>query len=333
VSSALVVHPHFHGRRSGATRHVEAVLPGLGRVIETRALGDLLDPALPRIGWGELWRRIRGGPVVWHAHRNNELAVGLALRGLGRHVRLVITRHASVPPGWFTRVLARLADARVSLTPEIAEGMPVASTVVGHGVDLSLFRPPADRAAAWRARALGAEHGIGVIGRVRPEKGQGDFVEAALPLLQRHPEWRGVLVGAVRPGQSAFAGRLRAAAGERVAWAEEQWDVVPWYHALTVLVHPSHTEGFSLVTPEAMACGCCVVASRLPYTTNVIEHGRTGFLFEPGDVAALRDVLDPLLREPARARAVGQAAAEEARARLGVDEEVRRLLDVYRPLL
>jgi mannosyltransferase len=331
--TALVVHPHFHARRSGATTHVEAVLPGIARVFEARALGDALDPALPRIRWPELWRRIRAGPVVWHAHRNNELALGLVLRWLGCHVRLVFTRHASVQPGWLTRTLMRRADQVVSLTPDIAQSVSLPSTVVAHGVDLNRFRPPGDRDRAWLALGQGGQFGIGVLGRIRPEKGQADFVEATRPLLAAHPEWRAVFVGTVRPKHRAFAERLARQGGPALAFVGEQADIRPWYQGLSVVVHPSYTEGFSLVTAEAMASGCCVVASRLPYVDGLIEHGRTGFVFPPGDVGALAEVLTSLLRDPARARAVGQAAAEEARRRLGVDEEVRRLLDVYRPLL
>jgi mannosyltransferase len=40
-----------------------------------------------------------------------------------------------------------------------------------------------------------------------------------------------------------------------------------------------------------------------------------------------------LCAEPARARAVGAAAAEEARARFGIDREAERLAAVYRELL
>jgi len=333
MSLPLVVHPHLHPRRTGVTRHVEAVLPGIGAEVEARALGEALDPAVPRIGWGELWHRIRTGPVVWHAHRNNELVLGLILRGLGRQVRLVFTRHASVPPGRLTRALARRADRLISLTPAIAQTVNLPSTVVSHGVDLARFSPPADRDAAWQALGFPGKHGVGVLGRVRPEKGQQDFVAALQDVLPRYPEWHALLVGMVRPQHRAFAQGLRAAAGPAVSFVGEQTEVVPWYRGLQVVVHPSQTEGFSMVHVEAMACGCCVVASRLPYLPTVIEHGRTGFLYEPGDVDGLRAILARLMAHPDEARRVGEQAAQEARRRFGVDGEVARLLEVYRPLL
>ena len=88
-----------------------------------------------------------------------------------------------------------------------------------------------------------------------------------------------------------------------------------------------------MVHIEALASGCCVVASRLPYLPEVIEHGRTGFLYEPGDARALRDILEMLMAEPERAHAVGRNAAEEARRRFGVEHEARKLTDLYQSLL
>ncbi len=326
----LVVHPHLHPRRTGVTRHVEAVLAALPADFEPRALGQALDGTVPRIGWRELWRRARTEPVVWHAHRINELCVGLALRWLGRATRLVFTRHAATRPSLFTRWLARSADQVVALTREVADGLGVPSRIVGHGVDLARFAPPKDRAASWQRLGLGGQYGIGVVGRVRPAKGQGDFVAAIAPLLPERPEWRSVLVGAVRSGQTAWAEDLRTKTAGALVLAGAQPDVERWYQGLSVVVQPSRSEGFSLVLLEALASGCCVVAAKLPHYPGLVEHGRTGFLYEVGDVGALRDAILPLLREPERARQIGQNAAEEARARFGVDREAGELAELYR---
>ncbi|NVJ05855.1 glycosyltransferase family 4 protein [Myxococcus sp. AM001] len=328
----LIVHPHFHHRYTGVTRHVETVVPALVRDTgsETRVIGSGLSEGLPRITWPELLRRLRREPVVWHAHRNNELLVGMLLKLLGREVRLVFTRHTSMAPSGFTRFIARGADALVSLTKQVADVIALPSTVVSHGIDLTRFHPPEDRDAAWRKLGLGGRHGIGVIGRIRKEKGQGDFVQAIRPLLLQHPDWQPVLVGLAKGPDLDWLNQQMAGIEDRIALPGEQSVIEPWYQGLSVLVHPSYAEGYSLVHVEAMASGCCVVASKLPYLDTLIEHGRTGFFFEPGDVQGLRELLDMLMREPERAREIGRNAAEEARRRCGVEHEARALADVYR---
>ncbi|RYZ41372.1 MAG: glycosyltransferase family 1 protein [Myxococcaceae bacterium] len=329
----LIVHPHFHKRYTGVTRHVESVVPALARDDETRVIGSGLTADLPRISWAELVHRAQQEPIVWHAHRNNELLAGMLLKVLGEDVRLVFTRHTSVAPTRFTRWLARGADALVSLTNQISEVIALPSTVISHGIDLTRFRPPEDRDAAWKRLGQGGRYGIGVIGRIRKEKGQGDFIEALRPLLPERPEWQAVLVGLAKGPDLAWVNGLREGIEERVKLAGEQSTIEPWYQGLSILVHPSYAEGYSLVHMEAMASGCCVVASKLPYLDALIEHGRTGFFFEPGDVKGLRELLDQLTREPERARQVGRNAEEEARRRCGVEHEARALSDLYHSLV
>jgi mannosyltransferase len=330
---SLVIHPHFHRRATGVTRHVESVVPRLAKELETRAIGAHLSEALPRIRWGELLSRLRREPVIWHAHRNNELLAGLLLRLLGRKVKLVFTRHTSKAPSAYTRWLARRADALVALTSEVKESMALPSSIVGHGIDLERFQPPTDRQEAWRKLGLGGRYGIGVVGRIRKEKGQGDFIEAIRPLLPNQPEWKAVLVGLAKGAEQQWIASLLEGLGEHVVLAGEQAVIQPWYQGLSILVHPSYFEGYSMVHMEAMASGCCVVASHLKYLDALIEHGRTGFFFEPGDAKGLRELLDMLMRDPKRAQEVGQNAAEHARSRFGIEHEAHALHDLYRSLL
>lgn len=325
----LVVHPHFHSRRTGVTAHTELIVQALAPSCDARGLGALLPPEVPRIGWWELWRASGRSVVVWHAHRNVELLVGLALKLLGRQVRLVFTRHGSSPPGRFSRLLFRCSDALVTLNDEVARLVRHPSRIVPHGVELRRFAPPSRRDEAWQALGLPGARGIGVVGRIRKDKGQGDFVDAIAPLLPGHPLWTAVLVGLAKGADARWAQDLAARMGGRLHLAGEQADVARWYQGLSIVVHPSYREAFSMVLIEAMASGCCVVASRLPHVPAVVDDGQTGFLFEPGDVVALRRIVERLLADPALVAAVGRRAASVARARLGIAEEAQTLIEVY----
>jgi glycosyltransferase involved in cell wall biosynthesis len=61
---------------------------------------------------------------------------------------------------------------------------------------------------------------------------------------------------------------------------------------------------------EYMAAGRAVVASRTGQATGVVEHGRTGWLCEPGDPAALADALATLAADPVLRRRLGAAARQ-----------------------
>lgn len=325
----LIVHPHFHPRRSGVTAHVELIAKAQGALAEVKVIGKQLPAELPHLSWGELWKRSGVEEVLWHAHRNNELLWAVLLRALGRRLTVVYTSHSPRPVGHFTRFILRFARRVVTLNTLAAAWVKTPSTIVQHGVDLARFTPAEDRAKALSALKLPGSRAIGVVGRVRPNKGQGDFVEALAPLLEKHPEWTPVLVGLAKGPDQSWAEGLRMKSANRLVLAGEHRDVVPWYQALSILVHPSYAEAFSMVLIEAMASGCCVVATRIAAVPEVIEDGKTGFLFEPGDVTGLRRILERLLGDPELVARVGAAAREEAVRRRGIEHEAKALLEVY----
>ncbi len=329
MSDLLVVHPHLHHRHTGGTTHTVSIIPALRAHVEARGLGMLLPKSIPRVRLLEVLARARREPVVWHAHRNHELLLGVALRLLRRKLRVVFTRHGGYPPSRFTKWIGRWADALITLNRENAGWMQMPSTVIPHGLDLARFKPPPDRQMAWQRLGLGGERGVGVVGRVRPNKGQADFVEAIAPLLPRFPQWRSLLVGLAKGRDASWAKSLQLKTDGRLLLVGEQREVVPWYQGLSILVNPSHGESFGLTLIEGMATGCCVVASRLYHILDLIEDGRTGFIYPPRDVKALREVLEMLLREPRRAEEVGRNAAETARVRFGIEREASAISDIY----
>lgn len=320
----LVIHPHFHPRRTGVTSHTEGIVRALQSTAEAKAIGQVLTTETPRITVREVLERAKTEPVVWHAHRNNELLFGLGLRAMRPTLAVVATRHTGAPPSGYSRALYRRADALITLNEVSALAVGRSSRIITHGIDLQRFRPPAAREAAWAALGQGGTRGMAVVGRVREAKGHADFARAWSPLAHRFPEWSALAVGMLKPEDEAFAATLAP-----LQLVPQQADIVPWYQGLDVVVHPSHSEGFSLVLVEAMACGACPVVSALPHVRGVVEDGRTGLLFEPGDIDGLRAALARIAAEPGLARQLGCQAAEAARARFDIAREAEALREVY----
>ena len=69
------------------------------------------------------------------------------------------------------------------------------------------------------------------------------------------------------------------------------------YKIFDIFVLASRLEGFALVTIEAMLSGCCNIRSKVEGATDQIADGETGFLFESGDVQALRNILEKLIND------------------------------------
>ena len=96
------------------------------------------------------------------------------------------------------------------------------------------------------------------------------------------------------------------------------------------LVIPSlAAETFSLVMAEAMSMGKPIVASDRGAPASILEHGRTGLLYNPGDDDALIDAVQRLDRSPDLAETMGREARELAEELLDPERNHRELIDIY----
>jgi glycosyltransferase involved in cell wall biosynthesis len=78
--------------------------------------------------------------------------------------------------------------------------------------------------------------------------------------------------------------------------------------ASDILCLPSHREGFGTVVIEAAAVGIPAVASKIYGITDAVVDGETGLLHPPGDVTALKAVLELLVKDSVRRAALGSSA-------------------------
>lgn len=86
------------------------------------------------------------------------------------------------------------------------------------------------------------------------------------------------------------------------------------YASGDVFVMPSESETLGLVVLEAMSSGVPVVGARAGGIPDIIpseDEGKTGFLFNPGDVVDCLSKLEPLLRSPELRETMGKAARKE----------------------
>ncbi len=107
----------------------------------------------------------------------------------------------------------------------------------------------------------------------------------------------------------------------------------PFFRRAAAVVVPSIEEGLGLVAVEAQLCETPVVAFASGGITDVVQHGRTGILTPPKDVAALASALDELLSAPASATELGRAGRLHALATFAPESVARRYTDIYTDVL
>jgi glycosyltransferase involved in cell wall biosynthesis len=166
-------------------------------------------------------------------------------------------------------------------------------------------------------RVNGGPMTYGIVGRLAPWKGQDLFLRAFAGAFPDGPE-RAIVVGGSLFGEDDYVRELTGLAemlgiAGRVEFRGFRADVWDELSHLDVLVHASTIpEPFGQVILEGMAAGVPVIAAGAGGPAEILEHGRTGILYEPNDGAALagcmRRLQDPALRERLSA-----AAREEVR--------------------
>jgi PEP-CTERM/exosortase A-associated glycosyltransferase len=181
-------------------------------------------------------------------------------------------------------------------------------TVIPNAVDVEAFQL-AQRADAALQEKWGVKGRtvIGFIGSFYAYEGL-DLLVAALPeVIQAHPDACLLLVGG-GPQEAALKAQVQSLGLSqhviftgRVPHAE----VNRYYDLIDVLAYPRHSMRLTeLVTPlkplEAMAQGHLFVASDVGGHKELIEHGKTGWLFKADDRAALSQAIVEMLAHPER---------------------------------
>jgi len=72
---------------------------------------------------------------------------------------------------------------------------------------------------------------------------------------------------------------------------------VEWLHRAWVSVYPSIKEGWGLTNIEANACGTPAIASNVPGLRESVQPGKTGFLFEYGNIQDLADKIIKIITD------------------------------------
>ena len=96
------------------------------------------------------------------------------------------------------------------------------------------------------------------------------------------------------------------------------------------LVFPSEWyETFGRVAVEAFACGVPVIASRLGAMAEIVEDGRTGLHFTPGDPEDLAAKVEWAWTHPDATEEMGRAARREYEAKYTAERNYQILIQIY----
>jgi len=229
------------------------------------------------------------------------------------------------------RLVAPLTDVLIAVSREnidrgLREGIGHRTqySLVRSGIDTSMYaRPGKSRAAVRRSLGIPASAPVvGTVGNFKPQKAPLDFISMAALVLRAVPRAWFVLAGDGELREASERAAERAGIRKRVVFAGWRRDIPDLLGAFDVFALSSLFEGLPRSVLQAHSAGLPVAATDAGGTAEAVRDGVTGYIVKPRDPAALARRVVDLLRNPARAKAMGEAG----RRAIGAEFEIKNML-------
>ena len=276
-------------------------------------------------------------------HANEAHAVSAAwLARAHKHLPFVISRRVGYPIG-----KSRIARARYQAASRIvansqwvadqaaSSGAPREKiTVIYEGAEIPpRFTPEQRQKARARWRISPDTPLLGCVGVLLPDKGQDWLIRALAETRKEFPNAKLLLAGdgPIRPQLEQLARALGVA--DSVIFAGFVTDVENVYAALDIFLLPSFFEALNNSLLAAMACEIPCISFNRGALGEIIEDGRSGLLVEAANTPALHSAITKILRDPAAAKKMAEAARHRIEQTFSAQKMVDETLRLYESLL
>ena len=339
-----VILPNLNKRFSGILGSILSVAPHQTKDVHFAKIGYPFPMDIPRIGWIDLFK-LTSKPLsdgrlrIFHSRRNMEMLTGIILKYIfKRKIHLLHTSAAQRVHTAWTNFLFRQMDTIIATSPRTATFLPrKPDFIIPHGVNTEKYQPAENRLREWEQGGAGGEYGIGIFGRVRPNKGVQNYVDALCEVLPRHPDFTAIIVGKTTPQFFQFETNLKNKIKKLGLEKQFLWlgelpinEVPGWFRRVSVVAAVSHNEGFGLTCLEAMASGAAVVGTMTGAFDTLIRDGVDGFVIPCNDTAALANAFEKLLSSPEMIVQMGKSARQRVCDLYTIQKEADAITNAYR---
>ena len=285
-----------------------------------------------------------GNYRIFHARRNNEMLQAVALKCIFRaKIKIVFTATAQRYPSWITRWLISKADGLLTTSQTAATYLPRSpDKIICHGVDTIKYRPATkSKEDAWKELGFPGHYGIGIFGRIRPQKGTDLLIKAMIQVFKENPECGAtiVVVGETTSKYESYLeslkNRIRSEGFDQkfIFLGKQEFERIPTlFRGMSIVAALSRNEGFGLTVLEAMASGCAVLASDAGAWGEIVRDD-FGRLVPRDDLEQTIQKLIELIKLPAdEIHKMGKQARLEIEQNYRIEREAKQLVKFYRSL-
>jgi glycosyltransferase involved in cell wall biosynthesis len=195
-----------------------------------------------------------------------------------------------------------------------------------NGIDVQYFQPRRSLPEFIEAKSRLT---VGCICVLRPEKQLDILLRAVAQLQTSLPNLCLVIVGSGPENENLQELARNLGILDKCRFQPAERDIRPWLAQIDIFVLPSSTEALSNSLMEAMATGCCVVASKVGGTPELVIDGETGLLFQSGNAIDLAHKLQLLAAKPTLRKVLAEKARQLIVDKFSLGRSASRLTDIY----
>ncbi len=281
---------------------------------------DVVHAHMPHATWLARWSRLRAPfPVLIDSVHTS--ATGTIGRRIGYRAS-----------GW-------LGDRVTAVSQDVADAYTAARMVsrarllvLPNGVNVDHWQPrPEVRIEVRQRLGLSDEFLWFAAGRLDPVK---DYPALLWAMMEVPHAARLVIAGAGPVERKLRRMAIEFGLGSRVRFLGFEPNVLPWMQAADAFVLSSRWEGLPMSLLEAAACALPAVATDVPGTHELIEHGVTGLLAPAGSSVALRNAMTRMMRlTPEQRFTMGERARQRILQYFSLEAILDRWVELYTDLL
>jgi glycosyltransferase involved in cell wall biosynthesis len=265
-------------------------------------------------------RRINAfAPEVVHTHMSSAHTYGMLTRILSRRPVVATAHSQSLQLHWlFNNIVIATSPGAAEHHHRRNRVARSALRLQANFIETANFPPPSDEQRRAARAAFGFADDafvIGSVGFIDDRKNQLDLARALGEIVRKAPHARLLLVG----GEDANYGRdIRRTAEQlgvtqQIVFTGPRQDIPHVLAAIDTFALVSRKETGPLAVLEAMSSGLPVLATNVGMLPDFVRDGTAGYIVNVGDIPAIADRLVAMALDPAKRRAMGQAAHDIAR--------------------
>ena len=203
---------------------------------------------------------------------------------------------------------------------------PKRVVVVQNGIDANRLKPNNTQSGL---KPNGDLPIVGTITRLSPQKDIPTFLDMARIVVEDIPQTQFIIVGDGEKRNELQSLAERLGLGNHVRFLGYRKDARDILKSFDIFALSSLWEGLPIVILEAMAMGKPVVATAVDGVAEVVEHGKTGLLAEPRRPDLLARSVIELIKNPDRARVMGERGRERVESYFSIDRVNNTVEQIY----